>query len=140
MTFDAAMVGVPPFANNGPRTDSPKVAVSELQLGGLPIPIPVQIVGPEPEPKETCTTIWGIACTVNSDDLGLKLNRDEGPVEYVPLTREDRSRTRSAVIKVPDDNMAFGFRRTSTCCPTIRSAGTLTLKRNPVVSIGVPSA
>src|SRR5882762_839418 len=137
MTLVATIVGVVAFANNGPRTENVcwGLNASKLQLGGVPRPIPVHIVG-----AEVCTSITAVPRGTNSDGRLLKLKRVGTPDKACPLTREDRSRTRSAVIKVPDDNMAFGFRRTSTCCPTIRSAGTLTLKRNPVVSIGVPSA
>ena len=130
MTLDATMVGVVAFANSGPRTEKVCWALNPSKLQPITVPATVQIV----ELLKVFTSINDVECVVNNDGRPLKLKRVETPLKTIPLTRVDRRRTRSAII-VPDDT---GFRRTSTSCPTIRSAGAP--KRNPVVSTGRLSA
>src|SRR5258708_18829790 len=131
MTLDATMVGVVAFANNGPRTEKVCVALNPSKLQPITVPATVQIV----ELLKVFTSINDVECVVNNDGRPLKLKRVETPLKTIPLTRVDRRRTRSAAIEVLDD---AGFRRTSTSCPTIRSAAAP--KRNPVVSTGRRSA
>src|SRR5258708_6288656 len=133
MTLDATMVGVPAFANNGPRTEKVCWALNPSKLQPITLPLAVQIV--VLGEMMVFTSINGIECVVKRDGKLLKLKRVETPVKTFPVTREDLRRTRSAAIEVPDD---AGFRRTSTSCPTIRSGGGP--KASPVVSTGRRSA
>src|SRR6266853_3870726 len=129
MTLDATIVVA--FANSGPRTEKLCWELNPSKLQPIAVPLTTQIV----ELLSVSTWICGAAWMVNNDGKLLKSNKVELPPDKtIPLTREDLSRTRSAVIEVPDDNVALGFRRTCTSCPTIQSAGTL--KAIPVVPTG----
>src|SRR5271165_6709316 len=122
MTFDATMVGVPAFANNGPRTEKLCWGLNPSKLQPDMAPATVQIVE-----LEVFTWICDVPCAVNNDGGLLSSKRVETPDKTMPVTRDDRSRTRSALIELPFE---FGFRLTCTCWPTIRSAGAS--KSNPV--------
>ncbi len=90
------MVGVPAFANNGPRTEKLCWTVNPSKLQPVTVPVTVQIVE-----LEVFTWICDVECIVNNDGKLLKSKRVEIPDKTIPLTREDRSRTRSAWRTIP---------------------------------------